>query len=150
MSDIMKRLENYPDVSFIDNTSYQGLQDQMINDYERKLREITGIESKLAQTDPYRLILYSCAMAIYQGYQYDDRAAKMGLLKYSTGNYLDNIAAFKGVVRNEASTAKTKIRFTLSTILNKAAEIPAGTRIKGMDIYLRQQKRESSSQEKRV
>lgn len=135
MSDIMKRLENYPDVSFIDNTSYQGLQDQMINDYERKLREITGIESKLAQTDPYRLILYSCAMAIYQGYQYDDRAAKMGLLKYSTGNYLDNIAAFKGVVRNEASTAKTKIRFTLSTILNKAAEIPAGTRIKGMDIY---------------
>ena len=46
MSDIMKRLENYPDVSFIDNTSYQGLQDQMINDYERKLREITGIESK--------------------------------------------------------------------------------------------------------
>ena len=102
MSDIMKRLENYPDVSFIDNTSYQGLQDQMINDYERKLREITGIESKLAQTDPYRLILYSCAMAIYQGYQYDDRAAKMGLLKYSTGNYLDNIAAFKGVVRNEA------------------------------------------------
>ena len=50
MSDIMKRLENYPDVSFIDNTSYQGLQDQMINDYERKLREITGIESKLAQT----------------------------------------------------------------------------------------------------
>ena len=38
MSDIMKRLENYPDVSFIDNTSYQGLQDQMINDYERKLR----------------------------------------------------------------------------------------------------------------
>ena len=43
----MKRLENYPDVSFIDNTSYQGLQDQMINDYERKLREITGIEVNL-------------------------------------------------------------------------------------------------------
>lgn len=135
MSDIMKRLENYPDVSFIDNTSYQRLQEQMINDYENKLKEITGIESKLSLADPYRLIIYSCAMAIYQGYQYDDRAAKMGLLKYSTGKYLDNLAAFKGVTRNAASFAKTKLRFTLSAILNKAAVIPAGTRVKGMDLY---------------
>lgn len=135
MSDIMKRLGNYPDVSFIENTSYQGLQEQMISDYERKLKEITGIESKLSMTDPYRMILYSCAVAIYQGYQYDDRAAKMGLLKYSVGNYLDNLAALKGVARNEASFAKTKLRFTLSAILNKAAVIPAGTRVKGMDMY---------------
>lgn len=135
MSDLMKRLNNYPDISFINNTSYQELQNQMISSYERKLKEITGVDRKLSMADPYRMILYSCAVAIYQGYQYDDRAAKMGLLKYSTGNYLDNLAAFKGVVRNNASFAKTKLRFTLSTILNKAAAIPAGTRVKGADLY---------------
>ena len=39
----------------------------------------------LAPADPDRLILYSCAVAIYQGLQYEDKAGKMGLLKYSTG-----------------------------------------------------------------
>ena len=76
MSDIMTRLGNYPEVSFINHMSYQELRDKMVDDYEKKLKEITGEEKKLAMGDPYRLILYSCAVAIYQGYQFEDRAAK--------------------------------------------------------------------------
>ena len=74
-------------------------------------------------------------VAIYQAYQYGDRAGKMGLLKYSTGSFLDNLAALKGVRRNEPSAAEATVRFTLSAVLSKTAEIPKGTRVKGIDLY---------------
>lgn len=135
MSDVLKKLKNYPDVSFIDDVSFAELQEQMIKDYEKQYRELTGKTVSLAPADPYRLILYSCAVAIYQGYQYEDRAGKMGLLKYSTGKYLENIAAAKGITRNPATAALTTIRFTLSMALSKDAVIPKGTRIKGSAMY---------------
>ena len=134
MSDVT-RLKNYPDVSFIEATSFEELKDRMISDYEKRYREITGRETSLALADPYRLIIYTCALAIYQGYQYEDKAGKMGLLKYSTGEFLDNLAALKGVTRNEAEPAKTTLRFTLAATLSRTATIPPGTRIKGQDLY---------------
>lgn len=135
MTETLKRLSEYPDISFIDGISFEELKEEMIRNYQQKYKELTGKDVVLAPADPYRLILYSCAMAVYQGYQYEDRAGKMGLLKYSTGNYLDNLAAFKGVHRNFASPARTTVRFTLSSVLNKDAVIPAGTRMKGLDLY---------------
>lgn len=135
VADMEKRLSSYPDVSFIDGMSFADLEAQMIQDYENRYFELTGKEVSLAPADPYRLILMACAVAIYQGYQYEDRAGKMGLLKYSTGEYLDNLAALKGVKRNEAVPAQTTIRFTLSTALEKTAKIPKGTRLKGLDLY---------------
>ena len=135
MADMEKRLSGYPDVSFINGMSFAELEAQMIQDYENRYFELTGKEVSLAPADPYRLILMACAVAIYQGYQYEDRAGKMGLLKYSTGEYLDNLAALKGVKRNEAAPARTTVRFTLSTALEKAAKIPKGTRLKGLDLY---------------
>lgn len=129
------RLKNYPDISFIEETSFEELKEQMIGDYEKRYQELTGKEISLAPADPYRLILYACAVAIYQGYQYEDRAGKMGLLKYSTGEFLDNLAALKGVRRNEATPARTTLRFTLAATLNRTAIIPPGTRVKGQDLY---------------
>ena len=93
------RIKNYPEISFIEETSFEELKEKMISDYEKRYRELTGNEISLAQADPYRLILYACAVAIYQGYQYEDRAGKMGLLKYSTGEFLDNLAALKERIR---------------------------------------------------
>ena len=135
MTDLEKKLSGYPDVSFIDGMSFSELEEQMIRDYESRYYELTGKEISLAAADPYRLILMACAVAIYQGYQYEDRAGKMGLLKYSTGEYLDNLAALKKVERGEATAARTEILFTLSTSLEKAAQIPAGTWLKGLDLY---------------
>ncbi|RHR51982.1 baseplate J family protein [Clostridium sp. AF18-27] len=129
------RLKNYPEISFIEETSFEELKEKMISDYEKRYRELTGNEISLAKADPYRLILYACAVAIYQGYQYEDRAGKMGLLKYSTGEFLDNLAALKGVTRNEAEPARTTLRFTLAALLNRVATIPPGTRVKGQDLY---------------
>lgn len=135
MADLERKISGYPDVSFIDGLSFEELKERMIQDYENRYYELTGKEVSLAPADPYRLILMACAVAIYQGYQYEDRAGKMGLLKYSTGGYLDNLAALKGVKRNEAKPSQTTIRFTLSTALEKAIEIPKGTRLKGLDLY---------------
>ena len=135
MSDSLKKVSEYPDVSFIDETSFTELQDQMIQDYIKKYKEETGKDPYLAAADPYRLILYACAVAVYQGYQYEDRAGKMGLLKYSKGDFLDHLAAFKGEIRNEAKPASTKIRFTLSTALSRDAVIPKGIRVKGAELY---------------
>ena len=129
------RFSDYPEVSFIENTSFSDLQERLIHDYEEKYREVTGEEVSLGLADPYRLILYSCAVAIYQGYQYEDKAGKMGLLKYSTGEFLDNLAAFKKVKRNEAAPARTVIRFTLADKVERTVLIPKGTRVKGPDLY---------------
>ncbi|NNJ28268.1 baseplate assembly protein [Lacrimispora defluvii] len=129
------RFFDYPEVSFIENTSFTDLQERMIHDYEEKYRELTGEDISLGLADPFRLILYSCAVAIYQGYQYEDKAGKMGLLKYSTGEFLDNLAAFKKVKRNEAAPARTVIRFTLADKVERAVVIPKGTRVKGPDLY---------------
>lgn len=131
----IERLQSYPDVTFIEAISFEELKDQMIRNFEEKYKELTGSEVTLAAADPYRLILYACAVAIYQGYQYEDRAGKMGLLKYSTGEYLDNLAALKGVTRNSAVAARTRMRFTLSTVLSRTATIPKGVRIKGQELY---------------
>lgn len=135
MESSKNRFSDYPEVSFIENTSFSNLQARLIEDYENKYKELTGKEISLALADPYRLILYSCAVAIYQGYQYEDRAGKMGLLKYSTGEFLDNLAAFKKVKRNEASPARTTLRFTLSAAVERKVVIPKGTRVKGPEVY---------------
>lgn len=132
---ILKKLESYPDVSFIGGVSFAELQEQMIRDYEGRYRELTGKDAHLAMADPYRLILYSCAVAIYQGYQYEDRAGKMGLLKYSTGEFLDNLCAMKGVTRNGAKPATATLRLTLAKALSHPAAIPKGTRAKGGGLY---------------
>lgn len=135
MADSTKKLQDYPDVTFIEELSFAQLQEQMIRDYEERYQELTGKETRLAAADPYRMILYTCAVALYQGYQHVDKAGKMALLKYSTGAYLDNIGAWKGVVRKEAEAAQVLIRFTLAEAISQTAIIPKGVRIKGLSLY---------------
>lgn len=122
-------LDNYPDISFIENLSLEDLQSQMINDFQNKYLELTGQEISLPQADPVRLILYAATLQLYQGMQYIDAAGKQSFLKYAFGKYLDNMGALKGIVRNEGEAAKTKIRFTLSAARPGAIIIPMGTRV---------------------
>lgn len=131
--EIKKRLADYPEVSFIENISFEQLQEKMFKDYQDKYREITGTEISLTQADPVRLMLYSCAMVIYQGYQFEDRAGKMGLLKYSTGDFLDALAALKRVNRNPAACAVTTLKFTLSAAVQSEIKVPKGIRVKAGD-----------------
>lgn len=131
-------ISNFPDISFIDNLTIDELIDSMINDYQDKYKEVTGVNVSLAQADPYRMILYSCAVQIYQAMQYSDRAGKQGLLKYSYGDFLDNLGAFKGIKRLQPTPAVTTIRFQIEEALASAVQIPAGTRVtNGNEVYFR-------------
>ena len=67
-------LSNFPDISFIDDATIDKLIDEMVSDYQDKYKEVTGVNVSLAQADPYRMILYTCAVQIYQAMQYADRA----------------------------------------------------------------------------
>lgn len=85
MDGIRTELESYPEVSFIDHLGFSDFLASVIQDYQNVYREETGKDAVLGKSDPMRMLLYACAMMIYQGYQYVDHSGKMGLLKYSTG-----------------------------------------------------------------
>ncbi len=135
MSDILNTIKSLPDISFIDNLKLEELLSDMINDYQNKYEELTGVKITLAKADPNRLILYACAVQLYQGFQHIDRAGKQNLLKYSYGNFLDNIAALKGVTRNKAKPAEVKVQFTLSEARPAATPIPLGTKVVAGNVY---------------
>ena len=79
MSDV-KKLQDYPDISFIEATSFESLKNQMVQDYQKRYKELTGEDVILAPADPDRLILYSCAVAIYQGFCMKIKQEKWGCL----------------------------------------------------------------------
>lgn len=121
--------DSLPDISFIDNATVDEIMAGMIGDYQEKYREITGREARLAAADPYRLILYACAMQIYQAMQYADYAGKMSFLAYARGDYLDNLAALRGVRRMESAAASTLLQFSMEEAVGAAVPIPAGCRV---------------------
>lgn len=128
MSDILKKLEELPEISFIDNKTLEAVKDEMIDDYLEKLEELTGNNMELAPADPVRLILNAAALQIFQTYKSVDNAGKMSLLKYSRGDFLDNLAALKGVTRDPGTRSKVTMRFSASEIIDKDITIPSGTR----------------------
>ena len=65
--------------------------------------------------------------------QYADAKGRMEMLKTSTGDALDALAALVGLTRKEANRATATVRFTLSEAQNGATAIPTGTRVKSED-----------------
>ncbi len=83
----------------------------------------------LARGDPIRLFLETITLIVIQQRSLIDYAAKMNLLAYAEGEYLDHLGALLGVTRLEASHAMTTLKFTLSQAQASAVVIPEGTRV---------------------
>ena len=83
----------------------------------------------LARGDPVRLFLETITLIIIHQRSLIDYAAKMNLLAYAEGDYLDHLGALLEVTRLEASYAMTTLKFTLSEAQPSAVIIPAGTRV---------------------
>ena len=128
MDDLLKSVNDLPDVSFIDNDTLAAIMQRLVSNYEKKYREVTGKAVSLGAADPARIQLYAIALDLFQIEQYVDRAGKQDLLKYSYGEFLDNLGGNRGVTRNQPAAAKTTLRFTLSAQRDYAIGIPAGTR----------------------
>lgn len=134
----MKKMnfDAFPDVSFIDNETLESTQLDMINDYKDKYIELTGKEPELSSSDPYRMILYACALQSYQIKLYIDHAGKMNFLKYSYSDYLDILGANVGVTRSQGKAATVTAQFYLAETMSSAITISEGTRITaGDDVY---------------
>lgn len=127
-------IKNIPDVSFIDGLTLEDLQNQMISDFTTKYLEITGKDIELSLSNPYRLILYAVTLQHYQMYMHLDNAAKMNLLKYSRGSFLDQVAALRGVQRDKGACAMTTLRFAVDDVMPSAITIPVGTKVSGNGI----------------
>lgn len=128
MDNLLKSVFDLPDVSFIDNDGLSDMMQRLVANYEKRYKEVTGKTISLGAADPNRVLLYAIALDLYQIEQYVDRAGKQDLLKYSYGEFLDNLAGNRRVTRQQASAARTTIRFTLSETRDYAIGIPAGTR----------------------
>ena len=131
--DIKKSLHNYPDISFIDNATLEGIQGELITDFQKRYEEITKETMTLAPADPFRLILYACCLQLYHAMQHIDNAGKQGLLKYSYGDVLENLGALKEISRLPGAAATARLRFTLSAQRPYVVLIPAGSRVTAGD-----------------
>lgn len=130
---VKKTLSDYPEISFIDGISLEGIQKFYLNAMEERYEELTGRDLVMHDADPVRLIAYADCLLLYQIAQYADRAGKMSLLKYSFGDYLENIGALKGVYRMEGAKARVRMRFSLSAQRANITVIPTGTRVTAGD-----------------
>lgn len=128
MPDSIQSIFDLPDVSFIENDTLDAMMQRMVSNFEMKYEEVAGKPVSLAPADHRRLLLYTAALELFQLEQYVDRAGKQDLLKYSYGEYLDNLAGNRSVVRQKASAAVTTLRFSIDQVLNSAVGIPEGTR----------------------
>lgn len=134
----MKTVLDFPDVSFIDDLSVESISDFYIKEMQKRYRELTGRDLVLQDADPIRLMAYTNCLLLYQIAQYADRAGKVALLKYSYGDYLENIGALKGIARNQGAAAKTRLRFTLSSKRPGTTLIKEGIRVTASDgIYFK-------------
>ena len=133
MLDVLERL---PDVSFIDNLTLEEIQETLVRLFTQRYEQTTGKVLVLRKADPRTRFLHAMGVALYQSLQYVDRAGKQDLLKYAYGEFLDNQAAFWGLIRNPAAPAHATIQFRLSALQSSAASIPRGTRVtNGAGLY---------------
>jgi phage-related baseplate assembly protein len=126
-------IDEYPDISFIDSYTISRLENDMISWFKEKKKELTGEEVVLASADDRRIILQTAAYFIFQGYMFSDDAGKMGLLKYSRGEFLENLGALKHIYRKKATGATTTIRFTVKEARGTTTGIPKGIRVTAGD-----------------
>lgn len=133
MANEIQKLYNLPEISFIEGITYEGILNEMVADFETKYTEETGRKIRLRPGDKEHIHLRVLAGQYYQMYQQLDYAAKMNLLKYSKGDFLKHLGAFKKTFIQEPRAAVVKVRFTLSEVRKDVIYIPEGTRVTAGD-----------------
>ena len=132
----MRKIDELPEVDFIDGATVEDVKREIVSDYKAEFKRITGQDAYLSEASPYMMIINATALQIYQLMQYADNMGKMNLAKYSKGEYLDNLVAFKGIVRKSEESARTVLRFEISKALDFTLSITKGTRVtNGNEIY---------------
>lgn len=106
---------------------------EMAAEYERLYREATGQTIALRPADTARLMIATATFAAEHLEALIDFSAKMNLLQYSRGEYLDALAYGVTDPRKDAVPAYTTVRIHFSTALAAAQTIAKGTRVTAGD-----------------
>ena len=133
MADELKKLTDYPDVSFIGDYDINSWETMVIDWYQEKYKEVTGNSVQLPSADWRRLILEGIAYYTFLGMKQIEFNGRMNLLKYAVGGYLDNLGAMKHVSRQTAAGAVTTLRYSMTESRPSATGIPAGSRVTAGD-----------------
>ena len=110
------------DIAFADKNP-DTITQNILNNYAL----LTG--RNLAQGDPVRLIFDTVILEIIQQRNVIDFSAKMNLLAYAPGDFLDHIATFYSLARLQASSAYCNVVFSMTAPLTYSVTIPKGTRL---------------------
>ena len=132
-SNEIQKLYDLPEISFIDDITFDEILEEMISDYESFYEEKTGQKITLRPGDNEYIHIRIEAAQYYQMYLKLDNSAKMNLLKYSKGDFLKHLGAFKKTFIDQPKAAIVTARFTLSGVRKDVIYIPAGTRITAGD-----------------
>lgn len=122
-----RSVKDIPKVDFIDGMTLEQLESGMKSRYEQKKEELTGYPVSLQPADESSLILNACAVYMFQGFQFVQRAGEQNMLGMSYGNALDQLGALAGVTRKDAQAAVCTLKFTLSEKRTSVTSIPQGT-----------------------
>ena len=129
----IKTLQDYPDISFIGGYTLEQLYTDMLAWFLEKRKEVTGQSIVLGEADDRLLLLRAAAYYLYHGYQLVDFAGKMNMLKYSMGDYLDNLGANVQLERKTAAGATVLMEYSMNNARLSATGIPAGSRVTAGD-----------------
>lgn len=133
MADEIQKLYDLPDISFIDDITYDQLLNEIITDWQTEYEKETGTRKVLRPGDKEHIQAKIEAGQWLQMYKKLDNAAKMNLLKYSKGDFLKHLGSMKKTFINGPKPAVTAVRFTLSEVRREVVYIPAGTRVTAGD-----------------
>ena len=129
MKKMTRTIDDLPDISFIDDITYEELLDRLKTDFLEKKQELTGKEERLLPTDDMNIILNTVGLVFYHMYRTIDNGLRQNLLKYATGIHLDGKGALSNCERIKAEKARCKVRFTLSEAQEDGYIIYAGTEL---------------------
>ena len=108
----------------------------MSAEYEKAFKEATGKSITLRPDDTARLMIATATFAVAHLEALIDWAAKMNLVQYSEGQWLDELAEAVRLARKEPTPAFVTVRITFSTALPEAQTIRKGMRVtSGNGVY---------------
>lgn len=122
-------MKNLPEINFATADPAQ-IELEVVSTVEQLLGR------KLERADPLRVFLRGVELLLIQQRLLIDETAKMNLLAYATGDYLEALGDLVGCERLEASAAVTTVEVTLAAPRDKSTTFQRGTRISaGDDIF---------------
>ena len=141
-------LDAAPDVSLLGDMTLEEYRNDFLREVEAEYTAITGKRVTLPRGDKYRMTADAIALKMYQAELRRDHRFRMQFLKHAKGEYLDALGGLyrlprRGIVTDELGNviqrglpAMVTVRFTLSTIMAGAQQIPIGTRVRGAEEFI--------------